>query len=168
MIQTFLEWLCTRIALWCCELGASHFIFRQGQLYLGRWYLLGGDGHGRAPGWRGQCQHNLFLHHFWMSDPDGLHNHPYRKSRSLILTGGYWEWRRKHVPGHHEVIFQQGKHYPPGSVNTIRADDFHRVVLCDMQRGVWTLFFAGKKHGRGWGFLDPVTGIFRSNSGARD
>ena len=43
--------------------------------------------------------------------------------------------------------------YRPGQVNRIDADTVHRIVSTRGDRPVWTIFAAGKPHGRGWGFV---------------
>lgn len=162
MISFLLERLCNFVAMWCATKGASHFIYRKGRLYLARFYLFGGDGEGRAPGWRGRTTRCLYLHHFFTSDPDGLHNHPWKLAWSIILTGGYLEWRK--VPNRNldreGYITMRSFMRRPGSINVIRPEDYHRAVLFDPAAGCWTLFYASTKTGKGWGFLDLVTGRF--------
>ncbi|MEA3274035.1 MAG: hypothetical protein U9Q81_01780 [Pseudomonadota bacterium] len=54
----------------------------QGEPYLERYYLFG------ALGW------HAYLHRFVDSDPDrGLHDHPWNRALSLVLSGGYEELR---------------------------------------------------------------------------
>lgn len=102
-----------------------------GTPYLERYFLF------RAAGV--QC----YLHRFVGSDPDcGLHDHPWRWAASLILAGWYLEERRR-------------KDLTPRRVrwfNLITGDTFHRVVMPDGARDVWTLFVHGPVVKR-WGFL---------------
>lgn len=92
----------------------------------------------------------LYLHRFHRSDDDGaLHNHPWRWSLSLILVGGYSEERRRGTRVERRFV-------GPGSLNFIRATDFHRVDL--VERDAWSLFLAGPKVGS-WGFWDRASGI---------
>jgi len=107
--------------------------------YMTRYYLLGG----RRTGWRRFLPFNLFLHCFHASDENMLHNHPWSWAMSLILWGTYDEER-----------LHRWKRFGPGSINRIRALDFHRVVLVTEE--VWTLFLAGRREGRPeeWSFLD--------------
>ena len=51
--------------------------------YLERYYLFLKD--------RGTFPFNIFLHKFLKSDPDDLHDHPWRYF-TFILRGGYWEY----------------------------------------------------------------------------
>ena len=96
---------------------------------------------------------HVYLHHFHRSDEDrALHNHPWQWSRSLILAGGYIEERR----GPDDLV--RRRVVRPGAWNTIDGDDFHRVDL--IENDCWSLFIAGPKHGRSWGFWDRVTGKF--------
>lgn len=102
----------------------------------------------------------VFLHRFVRSDWDQeLHNHPWDRSTSLILAGGYVEERM--IPSDCGVD-ARGWHIEkrvltPGSVNRIGAEDFHRVDL--LESDCWTLFIVGKKVAS-WGFRDRHTGVF--------
>jgi hypothetical protein len=94
---------------------------------------------------------SVYLHYFHRGDEDAsLHNHPWRRSYSLILTNGYreerWDSKTK------TVITRTLR---PGSINRIMADDFHRVELLDPTRGAWTLFFTGSRVKEPWGFWWP-------------
>lgn len=104
-------------------------ICHQGKPYLERSYV------GTLLGIR------VYLHRFVASDEDGLHDHPFRWSFSLLLRGWYWEerWRvRRRVRW----------------CNLIGPSDFHRVVLPDNGRDVWTLFFHTARR-QPWGFMRP-------------
>lgn len=91
----------------------------------------------------------VFIHFFHRGDEDrDQHNHPWSKSVSLILTGGYMEERGDGV----HVL-------RPGMVNVINADDFHRVSLLKPKQGCWTLFVAGPRTNE-WGFRDNDTLAF--------
>jgi len=95
---------------------------------------------------------SIYLHKFHRSDSDGaLHNHPWIWSRSLVLVGGYSEERRKES----QVVRRE---VLPGSWNTIDANDFHRVDL--LEKDCWSLFFAGPKTSKSWGFWNRLTGKF--------
>lgn len=123
-----------------------------GKPYLSRYYLFGAptmadggpawDEDGRLypeakrPSW------GLYLHHIHVPDADrSLHNHPWRLSLSLILRGGYIEFRRSGT-----------RTYVPGNINVIRDTDYHRVAF--VLPHTWTLFLAIGRH-QTWGFL-PV------------
>ena len=115
----------------------------QGEPYLERYYLTG------LFGW------HLYLHRFVDSDPDrGLHDHPWNRAFSLILTGGYDEIRalvgpptRPDDSGNERTV---RRFRAPGRLNRLRGHDYHRVVL---RPGVpaWTLFLHGPRV-KGWGF----------------
>lgn len=116
--------------------------------YLERYYI------GTLLGWR------FYLHRFVGSDPDrGLHDHPWRKAYSIILSGWYWEETRS---GTRKVKW----------INSLTGDTFHRVVLpweymTDIPAGTvgygnraapcWTLFFHTAGSVKPWGFLNPMT-----------
>lgn len=148
MIRKFCEWLAKRLPSFTIPKP-------DGSPYLTRYYLFGAD---RAFG-------NIFLHHFHSSDmdvaPSGeyyLHNHPWPWSFSIILDGGYREWRRIDKDSANLDI----KEYHPGSINVLTDKDFHRVVLFQSNNGeekdAWSLFFTGwRTKKRSWGFWDPFT-----------
>lgn len=109
----------------------SHYIERAG---LRRYIILGGDGEARAPGWRGRCACNLFLHRIDQGDA-GIdeHNHPYGWSVSAILWHGYDEQR----DGKRRRLY-------PGMLNVIFANTYHRIDLRN-NLPAWTLFLTGPK-----------------------
>lgn len=84
-------------------------------------------------GWR------VYLHRFVACDEDGLHDHPFEESFSIILKGWYWEDRWS---GRRKVRF----------FNHVGPDCLHRIVLPDNGRDVWTLFFHTERK-RPWGFF---------------
>lgn len=109
-----------------------------GEPYLERYHLL------RLPGGGG-----LYLHRFLASDPDrGLHDHPWGHAFGLILSGGYDELRFDHHGEGEQVV---RRHLRPGSINRIRGDDFHRIVL-PAEREAWTIFGHTHKY-KDWGFV---------------
>ena len=118
--------------------------------YLSRYYLLfrdRGDEASRFP-------FNVFLHFFHRGDDDeALHNHPWKWSVSVILKGGYVEERRVGLRIIRKVL-------RPGRINIIRADDYHRVDLLQPKRGAWSLFIAGPRTGKSWGFWDRDTRVY--------
>jgi hypothetical protein len=108
----------------------------RGEPYLERYYLFG------ALGW------HAYLHRFVDSDPDrGLHDHPWGRALSLVLSGGYDEIR----PCASDPDQTCTRTLTPGRLNRLRGSDFHRVVL---RRGqpAWTLFLHGPRV-KGWGFV---------------
>jgi hypothetical protein len=114
----------------------------EGEPYLERYYLFG------ALGW------HAYLHRFVDSDPDrGLHDHPWTRAVSLVLTGGYDE----HRPTGDDTEAILVRNIRPLRLNFLRGEDFHRVVLRE-GRPAWTLFFHGPRV-KGWGFVQE--GQFR-------
>jgi hypothetical protein len=117
--------------------------------YLERYYI------GTLFGWR------FYLHRFVGSDPErALHDHPWRKVYSIILSGWYWEETRM---GRRKVRW----------FNALTGDTFHRVVLPIRKETIaailatpeipaksaalnivpcWTLFFHTAKDVKPWGF----------------
>lgn len=88
---------------------------------------------------------SIFLHAIQLPDGDpDPHSHPFSRSISLILRGGYIEQRGIH--GEEVKVMRAGR------INRIGGDDVHRIVSLLNDRPAWTLFWAGKPHGRGWGF----------------
>lgn len=131
--------------------GRAKLIEVEGKPYLLRFYL---KHNGRLPG--------VYLHHFYQSDPDrDLHNHPWKWSFSIILTGGYYEYRHD---AHFWEIYDERpslawlepevrERKAPG-FNYITGDSFHRVVLKDLKAGAWTIFVSGPEV-KDWGFMSP-------------
>ncbi len=113
-----------------------------GSPYLSRWHF---------PAWlaRRYGAAFLFLHYFHASDSDrGWHNHPYIWEDAEILRGAYlqaipYRWRGEWRAAR--------KVFRAGDRNRL-TNEYHSVSL--LQRPVWTLFKAGPKHGRSWGFMD--------------
>jgi hypothetical protein len=131
-------------------------IMREGAPYLTRIYLTPSTGR-LGKWWRSRFR-GRFLHCFHMSDPDGLHNHPWRDARSLILRGAYYEERvlaktskgERIAPEDVAKCYATTRIYWPGDSNMLTEFDWHHVEL--MSDEVWTLFSVGAKHGKGWGF----------------
>ena len=115
-------------------------------LYLARFMLF--DGKALGLKW------SVMLHHFRRSDSaEELHNHPWGKALSLILTGGYSEERR----GRDGMVWR--RLFTPGMFNYITDETFHRVDLEDPHNGCWTLFITGERT-QSWGFWDRHTKEF--------
>ena len=110
----------------------------------------------------------VYLHYFFRGDLDReLHNHPWRWSASLILSGGYIEQR---YDGPLELIrpdLVRERRVGPGSINIIRHDTYHRVAM--MESNSWSLFVAGPRvvtrRGEDWGFVNPATREYESWGG---
>lgn len=134
-----------------------------GTPYLSRFYIFGGpcsleddvDEYGqmkKVAAWK-SLPVNLYLHCFHRSDDDrATHSNPWRWAVSLILVGGYREERRVGTSPNYRV---ESRVVRPGSLNVIRADDFHRVDL--LEKDCWSLFLAGPK-AKTWYFWDRDTG----------
>jgi len=89
---------------------------------------------------------SVFLHSILLPDGDpDPHNHPFSRSISFIVKGGYTEERG--------VFGEEVRELRPGRLNRISGTDVHRIVALASGRPVWTLFWAGRPHGRGWGFF---------------
>jgi hypothetical protein len=112
-----------------------------GEPYLERYYVFLRD--------RDRFPFNIFVHKFLKSDPDDVHDHPWPFA-TLILRGGYWEWRPQfnHLG---EKTGEIAKWCGPGSFRTASANTYHRIEL-DPDITCWTLFMPGAKQ-RDWGFL---------------
>lgn len=93
---------------------------------------------------------NLFLHHIHTADSDrDCHNHCWRWSVAVILSGGYTE-RRPNQWSDRDTI----THYSAGDYNFLLPTDYHSVI--DIEPGTTTLFLCGAEF-QDWGFL--VDGI---------
>lgn len=99
--------------------------------YLERFYIL-------STPWVG-----IYIHRFWASDPDGLHDHPW-SSFSWVLEGGYKET----IAGEQAPLIRM-----PGSKHFRPAQESHRVELLpgDEPGSCWTIFIRFRRK-RLWGF----------------
>lgn len=107
-----------------------------GEPIFHRWFLTSRPvgGSTGTPGW--------YLHHLTAPDYDPEeHNHPWLEARTTVLRGWYTETRG----GVRRARFA-------GDTAHFGGNTFHRIT--SVRRGTWTLFYAGPKHGRGWGFAD--------------
>ena len=97
---------------------------------------------------------SVFLHSIKLPDRDpNPHTHPFSKSVSFILKGAYEE--------HRGPTGDQIRTLRPGRVNRLSGTDVHRIDSTRDGQPVWTLFYAGKPHGRGWGFV--VDGVYEDH-----
>lgn len=133
---------------WLAENWPQFTITKDGLKYLTRYYVFLKD---RVFG-------NIFVHHFHRSDmdigSDGqglLHNHPFRWSFSIVLSGGYVEERRQSDGTVTKKVVK------PWSLNFLSKRDYHRVDLLDEERGAWTIFFTGSRKNNSWEFWDRAT-----------
>jgi hypothetical protein len=122
MMRRLLMWITARLPV--------REITHQGAPYLERYYVT------TLLGWR------VYIHRFVGPDPDGLHDHPFRHSFSIILAGWYLEERRDGTRARSRF-------------NWIGADTFHRVTLPIGGGDVWTLFCHTRRV-KQWGFMRPV------------
>lgn len=100
--------------------------------YMIRWRLL------ECPWFR------VFFHRILRSDSDRhLHDHPFNFV-SLIVRGGYWEYR----PNPSMLRADKAQWHGFGEIIFRRATDLHRLVL---DRPAWTIVIAGRRL-RPWGF----------------
>lgn len=113
----------------------------QGERYLERYWL------GRF------CGITAYLHRFVARDADEwVHDHPWRWSVAIILTGGYLEERLRWF----DPRTGWAKHVRwmrASRINVIRGGDFHRILEAHPE--TWTLFIHGPRV-KGWGFLTHV------------
>ena len=136
MFQKFLNWLDRR--------GRKRIVYDRidNEPYLERYYLFLKDRGEHFP-------FNIFLHKFLKSDIDDLHDHPWPYA-TLILKGGYWEWRPQ-FGADGKKIGELARWCGPGSFRVASANSYHRIEL-DPNVTCWTLFMPGPKQ-RDWGFL---------------
>jgi hypothetical protein len=107
--------------------------------YLERFYIL-------STSWLG-----IYLHRFWASDDDGLHDHPWN-SVSILLSGCYYEEEpeRQNVPYGPTVIKLRKPLHPILKVRSKHAA--HRITVDEKQPGAWSLFIRFGLKRRKWGF----------------
>ncbi len=140
----------TLLTKWLDKRGSSRMIRRIDQDtgfeadYLKRFYIL-------RTRWV-----SVFIHQFWMSDPDHAHDHPW-DNITFILRGGYHEtsadgtsvWRKR------------------GYFRFRSGEVFHRLAIGPHSAGQgWTLFIHGRKK-RKWGFLTPEGWLEASEYGIK-
>jgi len=129
----FLLWLTARLPV--------EEIAHQGVKFMERYYVV------TAFGWR------VYIHRFIGSDPDGVHDHPWRFGASLILSGWYYEQRRERI-------------YTRRWFNVVNGDTFHRIIVPAGQEA-WSLF-AHNARCKEWGFLRLRVGnLIRANNERR-
>lgn len=107
--------------------------------YLERFYVL-------STKWLG-----IYLHRFWDSDEDGLHDHPWN-SASILLDGVYYEEEpeRQCVPYGPTLIRERRPLHPPIKLRTKNAA--HRITIDENNPGAWSLFIRFGLKRREWGF----------------
>jgi hypothetical protein len=107
--------------------------------YLERFYIL-------STSWVG-----IYLHRFWASDDDGLHDHPWH-SISVLLDGSYFEEEpeRQGVPYGPTVVRRRSPMHPIFKVRSKHAA--HRITVDREKPGAWSLFIRFGLKRRTWGF----------------
>lgn len=113
----------------------------------------------------------FYVHRFVSSDEEPhLHNHPWRWSRSAVLSGSYVEEVATDIcpaAGSSGCVTETRK---VRWWNRVDGNRFHRITQAEP--GTWTLFFHGPRQRvkvgqcskiKGWGFLerDGSTTVFR-------
>jgi hypothetical protein len=111
------------------------------QPYLERYYVFLKN--------RERFPFNVFVHKFLKSDTEDVHDHPW-PFLTIILKGGYWEWRPQ-FDATGRKVGEIARWCGPGSIRWTSARQYHRVEL-DPDVTCWTLFMPGIKQ-RDWGFL---------------
>jgi len=124
------------------------WLVRDGQKYLLRWPLLGGDGLKRAPWFLGREGTNIYIHLIVLSDGPAVHSHPW-SARSRILLGRYRDTRQLRLRGG-EWTEPYSVEYGPGATNFLGAGVFHTLQV--MTPFVLTICTTEAKHGKGWAF----------------
>lgn len=110
-----------------------------GRPYLERYWL------GR---WLGR---DHYLHRFVGAIPDeGLHDHPWRHSLALVLSGGYTERRLLRLCPRRGVVTRE-RRLAVGGLNRLREGDFHQIVSVRVETWTWFSHSIGSEVD--WGFL---------------
>lgn len=94
----------------------------------------------------------MYLHRFWNSDQDGLHDHPWNFV-TIILKGSYFEEipERQCVPHGPKLV----KERKAGSIIFRTKYDAHKVLVPKGKEGeCWTLFIRFGLKRRDWGFYE--------------
>ena len=133
-----------KLAAWLQWRGRRRMIYRErdGQIenYLERFYILSTPLIG------------VYLHRFWASDDDGVHDHPWH-SISVLLAGGYFEEEpeRQWVPNGPTITHFRRPLHPPFKVRSKYAA--HRITVPDGTEGqTWSMFIRFGVGRRKWGF----------------
>lgn len=128
----------TRLTSWLDRRGSSRMIRRAdretGKVhdYLKRFYIFRSR------------RFSVFIHQFWASDPDHVHDHPW-SNYTWILKGGYWEFEADGTSEWREAGFRRFR----------MAEQFHRLAIGKHAAGeAWTVFLHFKRR-REWGFFTP-------------
>ncbi len=134
-IELFIRWLIVTITNY---LPVKVIRDDNGVPFLYRYHLFALTNNGP-----GMC-----IHHFVKSDPDrGYHDHPWKKSLSFILCGGYSERILNRDTNDYKTVERNR-----WTFNNLKGENvFHRVML-DEGQDTWTLF-AFQKRSKTWGMV---------------
>jgi hypothetical protein len=140
---------CTVRKLW--PFGYVREIPRETGPYLTR-YSLREQKPDAGGGWR------AYFHRFWDRDHE-THNHPWRWSFSIVLTGSYTEtyFDTQWLPVSKMWWTSETKTRRVRWFNWIPSTRFHQIT--ELHGTVRTLFVAGPLHGKSWGFWVPGRGL---------
>src|ERR1700739_400451 len=118
-----------RFLYWLSGQLPTTLIYDNGRPYLERSYL------GQFNG----CTY--YIHRFVGSDPDrAKHSHPFKWMLSILLSGWYWE--------DNSYGMKMVKWF-----NFLTGESFHRVILPDENKDVWTIFIHTSEKVKPWGFM---------------
>lgn len=132
----------------------TRIIKREGEPYLRRFYITPRRLDKSGADTESYMGFGIYLHYFYRGDEDKeLHNHPWKRAVSFILTGGYIEERRNEFD---KVVCNFVR---PRTLNIIRGSDFHRIIKNPKVDHVWTLFITGERY-QDWGFWDRESGKY--------
>ena len=92
----------------------------------------------------------VYVHHLCDRDHESLHNHPWKWSAALVLTGWYAEERATGAGQRVRRVVRAGR------VNRISRSTFHRIDDVS-PKGAWTLCIHGARV-QGDGFLTRAAG----------
>lgn len=157
--RSLLDRALRRFVLWA-PFGLLTIAKNSGELYLARAYL--------SPRW---LPWQLpYLHCLWNDDdPEAWHNHPWKRSTSLILEGGYFDHRLEALASAKAFAVKKAG---GGVQNTYERKPRDLVVVCrwtfhniELRDGhAWTLFFAGERvegpEDTKWGFIEVKNGEY--------
>ncbi|WP_372749847.1 hypothetical protein [Litorivivens sp.] len=95
----------------------------------------------------------FYLHRFLGGDVDeSLHNHPWKQSNALLLTGGYLEYTaERNTPDNYNNMAVTSRQLKAGSFNRIDSECLHRIV--EAKPETWTLFWHTIPRIQPWGFV---------------
>lgn len=101
----------------------------------------------------------MCIHRFVKSDPDrGYHDHPWKRSMSFILSGGYEERVLNLTDRKSYQTYQRNRF----TFNYLKGENnFHRVML-EEGKDAWTIFMFAKRN-KTWGMID-LDGNYNSMS----